>query len=324
MDRKLIITIDTEGDNLWTWKQGAEVHTRNVQFLERFQELANRYGFFPTWLSNYEMINDDNYIRFADKYLSKDLCEIGMHLHAWNSPPLYTLKAVEHPENAPYLIEYPVDIIEEKISYLTEYIEKRVGKKPVSHRAGRWAMNQAYFDLLAKYGYLIDCSVTPHVDWTNTLGQSKDAFGTNYYHAKEQPHWISTGYGKLMECPVTIRMTNRLRIPAWNAQGLKYAAKRIMKGQVLWFRPHLNNHSEMIELMDMVQREKDSYLMFMLHSSELMPGGSPTFKTQDDIERLYSSLDSLFNRASRFFTGATLEEYYQGILDNRGGIKSGK
>ena len=39
--------------------------------------------------------------------------EIGMHLHAWSTPPEYSLKAEK--ENAPYLIEYPEHIMEEKI-----------------------------------------------------------------------------------------------------------------------------------------------------------------------------------------------------------------
>ncbi|MBV9084373.1 MAG: hypothetical protein JOZ62_16995 [Acidobacteriaceae bacterium] len=46
----------------------------------------------------------------------------------------------------------------------------------------------------------------------------------------------------------------------------------------------------------------------MLHSSEFMPGGSPIFRTGEDVEKLYSDLRSLFSAASGF-TGATLQEY---------------
>ena len=91
MDRKkyFIITIDTEGDNLWGWEEGTPIKTENILYLSRFQDLCNQYDFKPTWLSNWEMVNDDRFVTFAKKNLARKQCEIGMHLHAWNTPPEY-------------------------------------------------------------------------------------------------------------------------------------------------------------------------------------------------------------------------------------------
>lgn len=36
----------------------------------------------------------------------------------------------------------------------------------------------------------------------------------------------------------------------------------------------------------------NDYVEYMLHSSEYMPGGSPTFKNERDIERLYADLEA--------------------------------
>jgi hypothetical protein len=49
----------------------------------------------------------------------------------------------------------------------------------------------------------------------------------------------------------------------------------------------------------------------MLHSSELMPGGSPTFQTTESIEALYRDLEQLFALASRRTVGMTLHEFYR-------------
>jgi len=49
--------------------------------------------------------------------------------------------------------------------------------------------------------------------------------------------------------------------------------------------------------------------MFMIHSSELMPGGSPTFQTQESIEKLYADLEVLFSEASQHFEGITLRDF---------------
>jgi hypothetical protein len=48
----------------------------------------------------------------------------------------------------------------------------------------------------------------------------------------------------------------------------------------------------------------------MLHSSELMPGGSPTFKSKADVERLYRDLRLLFSRVAGRFEAATLSEFH--------------
>ena len=82
-----IITIDTEGDNLWRWKPGQEITTKNVRYLARFQELCSRYGFKPVWLSNWEMINDSSFVEFINKNVEMDwecICMPGIILPFMN------------------------------------------------------------------------------------------------------------------------------------------------------------------------------------------------------------------------------------------------
>ena len=58
-------------------------------------------------------------------------------------------------------------------------------------------------------------------------------------------------------------------------------------------------------------RSGNDYVEFMLHSSEFMPGGSPTFKDRAAIEGLYQDLEQLFTRLSDKTVGMTLAEFYQ-------------
>jgi hypothetical protein len=70
----------------------------------------------------------------------------------------------------------------------------------------------------------------------------------------------------------------------------------------------------MIRVVDWGLSEKLPVLEFMIHSSELMPGGSPYFRNRPDIERLYSDLDLLLSHASTMgISGATLAEYRQTV-----------
>ena len=65
-----IITIDTEGDNLWGVrcypKPLSRITTQNGSFLERFQLLCEKYGFLPTYLVNYEMAHCQPFIDMVD------------------------------------------------------------------------------------------------------------------------------------------------------------------------------------------------------------------------------------------------------------------
>ena len=62
MSKKFIITVDTEGDNLWNWRAGDSVSTENSRYIPRFQELCDKYGFKPVYLTNYEMACCDRFM----------------------------------------------------------------------------------------------------------------------------------------------------------------------------------------------------------------------------------------------------------------------
>ena len=62
-------------------------------------------------------------------------------------------------------------------------------------------------------------------------------------------------------------------------------------------------------LLQYVENSDSNYIMFMLHSSEMMPGGSPTFRTSESIEKMYLDIEEVFRFASRSFEGSTLLEY---------------
>lgn len=303
--KHFIITIDTEGDNLWKWKPGQEVTTKNVQYLKRFQELCAQYGFKPVWLSNWEMISDPLFVGFINRNVEAGSCELGMHLHAWNNPPFYELPRDER-SGAPYLIEYPREIMEAKIAAITEKMKEQFGYVPVSHRAGRWAMNDTYFELLYQYGYRIDCSYTPGISWRDSLGQTPGFAGPDYRKASRDIQ----KYKGIVEVPVTVEYTHRMFLDknkSWKSN-VKTALFG-MAGQNIWLRPGRDNMKDMLWMIEKNRNGDGDYLMFMLHSSELMPGGSPTFKDAEAVEVLYGKLQVLFDVIKDSYEGCTLEEY---------------
>lgn len=301
-NKPFIITIDTEGDNQWDNNYG--IYTENAKFLPRFQELAEKYDFKPVWLTNYEMANDKFFVKYMKEKQNKGLCEIGMHLHAWHNPPEYELERTTN--ERPYLIEYPEKIMEKKIETLDKLLTKKFGVKPISHRSGRWALDERYIKLLHKHGYKVDCSVTPNVDWSKKLGAT-GVGGANYSKANPNCSYL---LDDLLEVPMTIRKVHKFNHINKKFLNLLRALKWKLLGRCQWLRPDKNlDLSILINLVDLC--EKDDYLMFMIHSSELMPGGSPNFKTEEDINKLYEVIEKLFSYIkSRGYIGITLKEYY--------------
>jgi len=310
-----IITIDTEGDNLWT--NPKQVTTKNASFLFRFQELCEKFSMKPTYLTNYEMANDSVFKKFGRDIIHRKAGEIGMHLHAWDMPPDYQLTdndLLYHP----YLIEYPDEIMQQKIETMTDLLENTFGTKMLSHRAGRWGFDERYASLLIENGYQVDCSVTPFVSWQNDRGDPSQSGGTDYTKFPNMPYFIdpqdisSPGHSKLLEVPVTIedtygwvnRFTKMFNHVSLARRGLLYFFPKN------WLRPNGRNINRMKKLLQHCILNNNSYVEFMLHSSELMPGGSPRFQNELSIENLYCDLEALFVEANKHFKACTLSEFY--------------
>jgi len=287
-----LITIDTEGDNLWTISK--TVTTQNARYLPRFQGLCEGYGFKPTWLTNFEMAECPAFREFGRDVLQRGQGEIGMHLHAWNSPPLTN----DSLTGQAYLIEYPEKVMKDKIGFMSDLLEHRFERKMVSHRAGRWAFDSRYARLLVEHGYRVDCSVTPHVNWAGVLGDPMGLGGSDYTTYPAQAYFMDLeridreGDSPLLEVPVSIVL------------------KTDVAPITSWLRPNGQNRESMLEILKLACDNQWPCVEFMLHSSELMPGGSPTFQTLDDIEALYDDLELLLSKAVENFRGQTLTEFY--------------
>lgn len=317
-----VITIDAEGDDLWA--RPREITTRNARFLPRFQALAERFDFKPVYLTNYEMAMSEVYAEFARDLLARGAGEIGMHLHAWNSPPLEALTGDDF-YFQPYLVEYPDQVMRRKVKTLTRLLEDRFDQEIVSHRAGRWALDGRYAAILLDEGYRVDCSVTPGKDWRGNPGAPAGSGGSNYAAFPLRPYFLGPddisrpAACGLLEVPMTIRPSGLYhRVPwAYRIRGLRRIASSVSPsfGWLSPVQPELrapvgSNLRAMLQTARQARAEGAQHMELMLHSSELMPGGSPLFRSASDIERLYEHLEILFEELSAWCRGMTLKEFH--------------
>lgn len=321
-----IVTVDTEGDNLW--ERPTRIETRNAAFLPRFQSLCERFGFKPVYLTNYEMAMSDAFVEFARDVAERGAGEIGMHLHAWNSPPLTPLTDDDY-LHQPYLTEFPEQVMRRKIKRLTQLLEDRIGRRMLSHRAGRWGFDGRYAALLRAEGYRVDCSVTPGLSWCGNPGAPQGKGGADYryfpagaYHFDppriDQPAGAAKE-GSLLEVPMTVVAGGTYRRAPWlyRIPVLRRAANVLAPG-LSWLcpvqptirAPLLRHLQLMLQVARAARAQAPLHLQFMIHSSELMPGGGPSFPGETEIERLYEHLELLFEDVSKWCRGVTLEEFY--------------
>ena len=293
-----IITVDTEGDNLWGYKEGNPIGTRNADYIPRFQSLCDRYGFKPVYLTSYEMAMSNVFVKMGKEWLANDKCEIGVHLHAWNNPPYYKIDGAY--SGNPYLIEYPEEIMRKKFQVIYDLIIERFGIIPISHRAGRWAMNDTYFKILKDFGIKVDCSYTPYINWQNVKGISMG--GSDYSLVGRN---VSVVNG-VKEVPMSVMHTHKPY-----SDGLRHKIKTIIRGNTIWLRPACSDVRMMKAVIDFYAKDKTlNFVEFMIHSSELMPGGSPYFQTTESIENEFRSIEKIFEYAiMKGYKGCTLKEY---------------
>lgn len=294
--------MDTEGDNLWAWKPGDPITTENTKFIPRFQALCEQYGFMPVYLTNCEMVMDDRWVEYSGQKAREGKCEIGMHLHAWNTPPEYPLE--NRFGGNPYITEYPPEIIDQKVSTMMTLLQERYELPVVSHRSGRWATNDAYFDSLARHGIRVDCSVTPELDLSGIPGCSQNC-GNDYRNA---PKGVYRIHPDILEVPMTTR-----RMRHCTEGSFKHRVRTLLLGDEVWLRPIRHSVEPMKALTNRVIREnKVDYLELMVHSSELMPGGSPYFVDTEAVEVLYQNLESYFAYVTDLgYHGETLQSFWK-------------
>ncbi|MEW4452978.1 hypothetical protein AB1L30_09900 [Bremerella sp. JC817] len=321
----LLITIDTEGDDLWS--NPTTITTRNAEYLPRFQTLCERYGFRPTWLTNWEMVECPVYQQFASDLLVRNTGEVGMHLHAWNNPPLTGFDD-RHAQRQPCLIEYPANDMRDKVARMTDRLEEVFQVKMRSHRAGRWGFDEAYAQLLVDFGYQVDCSVTPGVRWNYAYVGKYQETGVDYREFPSHAYWIDLediqrpGNSPLLELPMTIVpgdqtfLTRCMHQLGRSSRLLNRVANRIAP-QDVWFRPFRNNRHLLPKLVEAGPVDGCDYLEMAFHSSELMPGGSPSFPNERSIEQLYERFEALFAAAQGRYVGLTLTEYHDRMVSDR-------
>lgn len=306
-----IITIDTEPDNQWAYSNFSK--TDNVRYIPRFQELCEKFTFKPVYLTEYNMLKDPFFVEYMEAKSKAGLCEIGIHPHAWSTPPFVPLTN-DDAKNKPFLIDYPVETMKAKFGSLMEALDKAFSCDIVSHRAGRWAFDTRYLSILKENGIKVDCSVLPY----HSISRSSDALldsGADFSNCPDEAYemdifdFTKPGNSGVYEVPMTV-IDRYPVLRKLSARINKRYCNRLFGLKTL--RPNTKNLLHLLDIISFAKKRNKKYLEFMLHSSELMPNCSPTFIDNQSIEKLFIDLEFLFEKISSNWTGIMLSDFIKG------------
>ena len=305
----LLITIDTESDDLWAGK--SELTFENIHHIPRLQEFFDSYGVRPTYLVSYPVATSEIGRQVLKPIARDGHAEIGSHMHVWTTPPFVPVTP-EDIQYCPLATEIPYELLARKMANVTRVVGELSGTRPVSHRAGRFAIDQSGLRLLHELGYIVDTSVTPLVTWVQpsyTGGQR----GSDFRSAPFEPYYPSnddmtrSGAGPILEVPVSIFLTRSLppRISNWLARlprNNNFVRALRWSGFVRhgWLSPgRQTNGWRLIGIARALIALGVPMLNVMFHSSEMAPKTSPSTRTHADVDDSYRQLKILFDYLMR-------------------------
>lgn len=317
-DLALVVTIDVEEDN-WGF-HGSELSVENIRKIPVLQNLFDRYGVRPTYLVTYPVASCGWAAGILSRIQADGGCEIGAHLHPWNTPPLQE----ERTEKNSMLKNLPYELQAAKLSTLTEKITGVFGRPPRSFRAGRWALGRDTVKALMRHHYLTDCSVTPTVSWLH------HGEGSAYENPVTEPYWLDPegqnrqDTASILEVPATIGF-NRWPFELFSRihAGLQHDWLRFMRPigvmhhsgllRKIWLSPEVSSTADMIVLSRTMIRNGLRHFNLNFHSTTLLPGKSPFVKSQRDLEHFYRKIETLLEYllSEARVTSLTLSEVRQ-------------
>jgi len=286
---KFCVTIDVEPDCGPRWVYANPLSFRGVSegIAGRLEPLFQRLGVKPTYMISNVVLEDAASVDILSGL--KSGAELGAHLHPEFIEPEKRFSEYGGRRGLDNSCFLPPDIEAAKLANLTALYERRFGRRPVSFRAGRFSAGPNTFVALAKLGYKVDTSVTPHINWCDPTHEHP----VDFSQAPEQPHW----QGELLEVPVSIGVI-----------------RRFFRSHTVWLRPVYATPDRMRLLIDAFAKKYGAQVVLnmMFHNVEVLPNLSPYTANESECGRYLQSLEhTLSYMLKAGFESATLSEVYE-------------
>jgi hypothetical protein len=320
-DRYFLITVDVEPD----WFNKKESGIVSIDGLHFLQDECSRYGMIPTYLVTYAIATREKSLRVIRPYLDQRACEVGHHLHIWETPPFENANSFGVDEHWIQGIqsEIPDALFERKMLALHEAIEKNFGIAPTSHRAGRWSVDERTLSWLIEHHYRVDSSICSGFSWAGTKGvngyiqvDSTAAPNSPYYpngRSIAEPALEEKDALPILEVPITCIKGDVLSNS--NIRGMDRLVEVLNHFGYIGFKMTSFRPSSPMSLKVFKKATRRLFqsnlplINLMFHSTELVEGMSPYSKTGEQASLLRNKISFALECARDYRTqGITLSQ----------------
>lgn len=255
--KTLYITIDTEMDADIHWKKWEPRSFSSVLegIPQIYRPVWDEYKINPIYFVSPEVVENEACCRILKSEILKGAV-IGAHLHPEYIEPFKKRADEIRTEQFP-CFDYGKDIEKDKIKNLKDMIFNNLGVIPLWYRAARFGADEDTIEILEELGFKYDSSFTPFIDWSAKGGPNhKDVPITPYIIGKH----------KIIEYPITIAGRR------WGLFGNLCPDNWLF---YQWLRPTHMTYIEQRSLIKNMSRKKESHLIMMFHSMEVMINKTP-------------------------------------------------
>ena len=301
MQTQLIITIDTEEEGLWSDSFRATGNTvENVAGIPGFQAICDNHSLAPVYLVNTPVIDSDNAVKVLRTIHEQGRCEIGTHIHPWNTPPV----AENITSEESYLCNLEESVQAQKLALVTEEIEQRFGNRPTAFRSGRYGIDRSGVKILEDLGYTVDSSVCPFTDYSGDGGPDFRYFPWQPYYVGADFSVASSATAGLLEVPVSFgynwrnferafAVDERLGEGLLSRLRLRGILSRLNILNKIKFSPEKHDAGNLKTLARVYAAAESPCIVMMFHSSSLVAGFSPYVPTERSLTNFLGVIDEV-------------------------------
>lgn len=291
----LLVVVDTEEEFDWS-KPFDRAHTgvTHMRAIGAFQSLCDEFGVKPVYVIDFPIAMQRDAFEPLRAIHALGRSEIGAHLHPWVSPPFDEVVDARnsYPGNLPRELERA------KLAELVRAIETNLGVMPRSYKAGRYGFGPNTAGILAELGFECDLSFEPAFNLTGDGGP-------DYTRFPAEPSWIDERK-KLLSIPTTGAFVGWAASPGSYQLGQSLRAlrvpgilSRLHVVEQLLLSPEGYSFEDNVRITRALLARGLRTFTFALHSPSIAAGHTPYVKTEQDREKLFTSI----RRYLEFFLG---------------------